>query len=278
MGRLSSPFELMKDHYQVVVVGSGYGGSIVASRLAEAGPELQVDMPEFHLGSRTGLYQVVVNPDVNVFKGCGLGGTSLVNANVAIEPEPRVFDQPAWPDEIRTEAADAGSLLARCYGRARRMLGSNEYPGSTPDLNKLRALKASAEAMSAPLRRPLINVTFEDGVSQGGVRQSACVRCGDCVTGCNHGAKNTTLMNYLPDAVRHGAVIFTTCGVRHVSREGDRWAVWYQRLDTGQEAFTEAPLRLGADIVVLPGGALGSTEILLRSLRRGLRLSDRLGT
>src|SRR5215472_15360426 len=110
MGRLSSPFELMKDHYQVVVVGSGYGGSIVASRLARAGQEvcvleqgrefqpgeypstlaaataeLQVDMPEFHLGSRTGLYQVVVNPDINVFKGCGLGGTSLVNANVAIE-------------------------------------------------------------------------------------------------------------------------------------------------------------------------------------------------
>src|SRR5215472_16331199 len=104
VGRLASPFELMKDRYRVVVVGSGYGGSIVASRLAragqevcvleqgrelqpgeypttlaEAGPELQVDMPEFHLGSRTGLYQVVVNPDVNVFKGCGLGGTSLVN-------------------------------------------------------------------------------------------------------------------------------------------------------------------------------------------------------
>src|SRR5260221_1358884 len=251
----------MGDHYEVVVVGSGYGGAIAASRLAragrqvcvleqgkefqpgeypntllEAGAELQVDLPEYHLGSRTGLYDLRVNPDINVFKGCGLGGTSLVNANVAIRAEPRVFEEPAWPAEVTADASRAGGLLEAAYQRATEMLGSNPYPGDPADLHKLLALGTSGGSMAANFYRPQINVTFADRVSGGGVAQSACTRCGDCVTGCNYSAKNTTLMNYLPDAVRHGAVIFTKCAVDHVSRAGDGWLVHYQRLDPGEEA------------------------------------------
>lgn len=82
------------------------------------------------------------------------------------------------------------------------MLGSNPFPDGqegVPVLPKLEALKASAAAMGKPITCPPINVTFKDGVSASGVPQSACTHCGDCVSGCNVGAKNTTLMNYLPD-------------------------------------------------------------------------------
>src|SRR5215831_13527943 len=114
MARLSSPLNQIKDHYEVVVIGSGYGGSIAASRMARAGRkvcllergkefqpgeypdtepqvlrQLQTDLPEGHIGSHLGLYDFRINKEVNVFLGCGLGGTSLVNANVALKAEPR---------------------------------------------------------------------------------------------------------------------------------------------------------------------------------------------
>src|SRR5271166_4074090 len=119
MNRLSSPVENLKEHYTVVVVGSGYGGGIAASRLARAGqqvcvlergrefqpgeypdtlPEVlsqaQIDTPLGHTGSSTGLYDFRANDDINVFMGCGLGGTSLVNANVSLSADPRVFQDP----------------------------------------------------------------------------------------------------------------------------------------------------------------------------------------
>src|SRR6185503_18661563 len=118
MARLSSPIEQLKSHYQIVVIGSGYGGGITASRMARAGQEVcilergkefqpgdfdkdrkmtkpgeypdaldkalgevQIDLPQRHTGPRTALYDMRVNDELSVFVGCGLGGTSLVNAN-----------------------------------------------------------------------------------------------------------------------------------------------------------------------------------------------------
>ena len=127
MARLASPIETLKEHYAVVVIGSGYGAAIAASRLARAGKqvcvlergrefqpgeypnrspqalaEMQSHTPDCpQIGSRTGLYDFHIHPDINVFVGCGLGGTSLVNANVALRAEPRVFDDPRWPRELR---------------------------------------------------------------------------------------------------------------------------------------------------------------------------------
>src|SRR5688572_33193255 len=125
MNRLSSSIADIKDHYTVVVIGSGYGGSIAASRFARAGQkvcllergreiqpgeyprtlpeaakEMQTDLPEKHIGPRTGLYDLHVNKDINVFVGGGLGGTSLVNASVASLAENAIFEDPRWPTEI----------------------------------------------------------------------------------------------------------------------------------------------------------------------------------
>jgi cholesterol oxidase len=303
--RLSSDIESIDAEYDIIVVGSGYGGSIMASRLARAGlkvcllergrerhpgeypntvleaaEDVQMNIPEVgHEGSRTGMFDLHINKDISVVVGCGLGGTSLINANVAIRAEPRVFEDPRWPKELRDEIAlSGGKSVEALYARVEEMLSSRPYPESYPALAKMDALKRSADAMGQPFRRLNINVTFEDGINAAGVPQKACVNCGDCVTGCNYSAKNTVLMNYLPDAKRHGASIFVEAGVRHVERRGDgKWNVHYQVLDTGREAFDAPTLVVTGKVVVLAGGTLGSTEILLRSRERGLPISDQIG-
>jgi cholesterol oxidase len=302
MSRLSSSIDKIKPHYEVVVVGSGYGGGIAASRLARAGRqvcvlergkefqpgeypnkeseaqrELQVDLPEAHVGSRTGLYDIRANDNINVVLGCGLGGTSLVNANVSLKAEPRVFDDSHWPKALRD---DLETLLNDGYQRAEEMLKPTPYPDTYPSLHKLEALQKSAEYMNERFYRPPINVTFVEppnSINHVGVEQHKCTCCGDCVSGCNFGAKNTVLMNYLPDAKNHGAEIYTQASVRFLERKDGRWAVHYQLLDSGREKFNAPTLFVTADIVILSAGTLGSTEILLRSAARGLPLSGHLG-
>jgi cholesterol oxidase len=289
----------LKPHYTVVVVGSGYGGAIAASRLARAGQsvcllergrefqpgdypdtlaearrEFQVDAPSALVGSRTGLYDFCLNEDIHVFMGCGLGGTSLVNANVSLRADPRVFQDPRWPAAFRVDT----ERLEDGYRRAEEMLKPATYPETAPALPKLEGLRAAAGALKQPFRRPPINVNFAvDGPNHVGVTQHPCTLCGDCVSGCNHGAKNTVLMNYLPDAKNHGAEIFTQVAVRHLERRDGRWLVHYQLLESGRERFAAPTLFVSADIVILAAGALGSTEILLRSKAAGLPLSDCVG-
>jgi cholesterol oxidase len=299
MSRLSSPIEIIEAHYDVVVIGSGYGASIAASRMARAGrrvcvlergkefqpgeypdtepeaiAEMQADLTDGRLGSRIGLYDLRVNPDINVFVGCGLGGTSLVNANVSLRAEPRVFEDSCWPQALRD---DLHSSLEEGYRRAEEMLKPVSYPDNFPALAKLRALEKSAEHLRANCYRTPINVTFEDGVNHVGVEQHKCALCGDCVSGCNYSAKNTLIMNYLPDAKNHGAAIFTQVSVQRIERQDDRWLVYYQLLESGRESFDAPTLFVSADIVILGAGSLGSTEILLRSGQRGLSLSKQLG-
>lgn len=299
MHPISSPIEDIRDSYQVVIVGSGYGGAIAASRLARAGQEicllergrewlpgeypntqpeflseLQLDTENGHIGSRTGLYDMRINSGINVFQGCGLGGTSLVNANVSIQADPRVFEDPAWPKALRD---DVGDRVNDGRKRALEMLGAKPYPEEFPKLAKLEALEQSSRLTGGRFYRPSINVTFEDGPNQVGVEQKACVNCGDCMTGCNHSAKNTLLMNYLPDAWNHGATIFTRVGVRHIEKKGSKWLVHYQLLESGREQFNSPTMVVKADMVILGAGALGSTEILLRSGIAGLPLSEHLG-
>ena len=312
MPRLSLPVDQIQNHYEVVVVGSGYGGGIAASRMARAGRkvcvlergkefqpgeypntelealgETQTHLPDgTHLGDRTGLYDLHCNQDIDVVVGCGLGGTSQLNANVSLEAEPRVFDDPRWPAEV---VKDLPTLVKKGYDLAREMLKPTVYPtgeprsgaGTWPVLPKLAALEASSKVLlgdhSGTFYRTPINVTFEDKINHVGVEQKACTLCGDCCSGCNYGAKNTIIMNYLPDAVNHGAEIYTRTDVRFVEKVGGKWLVHYQLLDSGREKFDAPTLIVSADVVFLSAGTLGSTEILLRSQANGLPMSNMLG-
>lgn len=305
---LSSPGGRLESSYDVVVIGSGYGGAIAASRFARAGQSVCVlerglerhpgDFPETlssgardtqiltrsrHLGSRTALFDLRLDDEANVLVGCGLGGTSLINANVALRPRPDVLADPRWPAAIRASGA-----LDSYFELAEQWLGSNTYPESEPSLPKLETLGQIADALDAPLQRAPINVTFGDSpaINPSGVTMSACNGCGNCVAGCNVGAKNTVLMNYLPDAVRHGAEIFTSRSVQTVlpvsdpnaaDHDGGDWEVTFEIVGSGRRKFGAGNESVRAQLVVLAAGTLGSTEILLRSTAAGLPTSDALG-
>ncbi len=297
MPRLASPVAQIKAHYDVLVIGSGYGGGIAASRLARAGRrvcviergreirpgeyprtetellgEVQMDAPIKHFGSPSGLFDIRFNRDINVVVGCGLGGTSLINAAIALRPDPGLFTDPCWPAEIRNAS------LEPWFARAEAMLRPAVYPDTYPRLHKPAALAQSARHLNEPCVPAPLLINFEefaDGVNHAGAVQGPCVGCGDCVSGCNYAAKNTVLMNYLPDAVRHGAEIYTGLSARRVERDGEHWQVHAAYTDAAGAAST---LRLRADIVVLAAGALGSTEILLRSRQSGLTFSPALGS
>src|SRR6266545_1003228 len=140
--------QLKETVWDVVVIGSGYGAGVCAARLAEAGAKVcvlergrefsvsagapfpahqdeiggnvQIDGVPFKREHRLGLFNFHIGRDLDVLVGCGLGGTSLINASISVHPDPRVFALPAWPTTIRAEAAEG--VLDTYFDRARRVL------------------------------------------------------------------------------------------------------------------------------------------------------------
>lgn len=295
MPRLGRSVAEIRREYDAVVVGSGYGGGVAASRLARMGfkvavlergreylpgefptnllsaqSETQVSGAGKRIGARTALFDIRMGRDVHVVVGCGLGGTSLINANVCLNPDPLVFEDDVWPDTLR-----ADHWLNVGFHRARRMLAPEPLPASSNPL-KLQALETAAKAFGRRAERVPLHVSFAERVNAAGVLQAACTQCGDCMGGCNVGAKTTVHSTYLADAANHGAEIFTHALVRAVEAGSEgRWRVVYARQDASDATV---PVRsVSASLVVVAAGTLGSSEILLRSRERGLAVSDRLG-
>ena len=276
--------------WDAVVIGSGYGAGACAARLAQAGARVcilergrewdrfpndpdsirnnvQIDHPDFVRQHRLGLYNFHLNDDLDVLVGCGLGGTSLINASVTIRPDDRVFDSNEWPAAIRN------SSLEPYYRRAWDVLGPTPYPASRPVPRKLAAME------SVGARRLDVNVHFDAaGFNNVGVHQEPCTGCGDCITGCNQRAKKTLCFTYLPLAKAAGARIFVQCDVDHLERAADgTFAIYYQRVARGDEASGEGLRRVRARRVIVAAGVMGSTGILLRSQALGLSISPALG-
>ncbi len=294
---LSKDWKLRKQHYDFVIIGSGYGGAITAARITAATPKQSVcilergrewevgkfpdDLGEVAQNARnwanpTGLYEFLAFPDISILKGCGLGGTSLINANVAIRPDEETFRQSAWPRSIKR------STLDRFYDLAIDTLAAAPHPRSEPDkdncLLKVKGLDRRAREFGQRaygLNIAVNHQTFKDGLNKHGVPQKPCTDCGDCVTGCNVGAKNTLAMNYLPIAANNGADIFTRTEVRRLEKLATGgWRVHGRRFSgLFPDKFT-----IDARNVILAAGSLGTPEILLRSEQEGLALSPKVGT
>jgi cholesterol oxidase len=292
MTSLARKLDHLKPSYDVVVVGSGYGGGVAALRLARAGKqvavlergrefptgtfpgrfpdlrrEMQLTGARMRMGPKTGLYDVRLGEDMHILVGCGLGGGSLINAGVALRPDARVFRDPVWPDQIVEDG-----LIDEGYARAARSLRPARDPHAAAT-SKYQALRLAGEVLGQACAPAPICVSFEDTINFAGIAQPACTRCGDCCGGCNIGAKNTVALTYLPAAARHGAEIFTHTKVRHLAKGRDGcWMVTCERQDGDFP-----PFNVSAEMVVLAAGTLGSTEILLRSRQHGLAVSQRLG-
>jgi cholesterol oxidase len=221
-----------------------------------------------HVGSvdRDGEHKRPAATDVLV--GSGLGGTSLINANVAEEPSEHVFKKPAWPAYFR----DTPNPLAAEFDAVREYLGITRHTGSSAgEFPKYRALCQLGESLGAAARPACIAITTGSERNKVGVQQNPCTDCGNCVTGCNVGAKNTLDRNLLPLAKSRGANFYTGATVHTIEplKNGAyRWLVNVHATVQPPEGKKPDIYQILAHNVILAAGTLGSTEILLRSESR----------
>ncbi|MER5539583.1 GMC family oxidoreductase [Streptomyces mirabilis] len=296
--------------YDVVVVGSGFGGSVTALRLTEKGyrvgvleagrrftpdslPKNSWDVKSYLWAPRLGLYGIQrIHPlgNVMVMAGAGVGGGSLNYANTLYEPPKPFFDDPQWKHITDWEAE-----LKPYYDQARRMLGVRLNPTMTPaDVH----LKATAQRMGAgdTFHMAPVGVFFGDGQDADGTQKArpgekvsdpyfggagparkACTECGECMTGCRHGAKNTLNENYLYLAEKAGAIVHPMTTVVSIT-DDPQGGYTVRTLPTDRRRKSEGRT-FKTRQVVIAAGTYG-TQSLLHRMKTGGQLpfvSEKLG-
>ncbi|MFS3127988.1 FAD-dependent oxidoreductase [Nocardioides sp. Bht2] len=287
----------MSNHYDVLIIGSGFGGSVSALRLTEKGYRVGVleagrrfaddELPTSSWKARDylwapalgckGILRTTLLKDVLILSGAGVGGGSLVYANTLYEPSAAFYADPHW-----AHITDWADELAPAYDQAKRMLGATTYPRTSPSdevMQEVAARMGVAESYHPTEVGVLFGERPGDQVADpffggAGPARSTCTDCGECMTGCRHGAKNTLVKNYLYLAERAGAQVHAESTVTDVRlRSGGGYTVSVRR--TGgirRTTFT-------ADQVIFSAAALGTQRLLHRLRDRGSlpSISPRLG-
>ena len=285
--------------YDVLIVGSGFGGSVTALRLVEKGYRVGIleagrrfadadfaktswDLKRFLWAPKLGCFgiqRIHLLHDVLILAGAGVGGGSLNYANTLYKPPAPFFEDGQW-----AHITDWNDELSPFYDQARRMLGVVQNPHMTPADEIVKSVAADMGVGDTFIQTPVGVYFGEPGRTVadpyfGGVGpdRTGCIECGECMTGCRHGAKNTLLKNYLGLAERAGAEIVpltTVTGLRQASDgtwdvDTERTGAWKRK---NRRTYT-------AGHVVLAAGTWGTQHLLHHLKDTGAlpELSDRLG-
>ncbi len=317
-GRLASPIrelfltaeEPERIHFGIVVIGSGYGASIAAAKLSqrlrndyricilERGKEwvpgtFPDTFADVSKNARTilagptkgqviqplGLFNTMMNDEVNILSGNGLGGGSLVNASIALRPHSEVFQQERWPEALRSV-----EVLGPYFDQVAQAMSLSRTPfDQTP---KVRSRRLAAERMSCNpsfFDRSNISVMYdyrhldEQMRNPQGMIQRPCTLCGDCINGCNIGAKNTLAMNYLPVARHNGTEMFTQVEVNSIEKRPGYYRIHMTYIDDQHDKITRHPISINSQMVVVGAGSPSSAAILLESQTEQFQFSPKLG-
>jgi cholesterol oxidase len=279
----------MMASYDAIVVGSGFGGGIAACRMAEAGasvcvlergrrfgrddfverPEQAAELLWHRSANPGGMYDVRLMRDIVVITAAGVGGGSLVYANVQLRAPAAVFET-GWPAAITRPGLDPW------YDKTEEALDPQTTP-DTPALDKVRAFAAAgAHAGKDAIRLPLaVHFGAARANPFSGLPQGGCENLGRCDIGCPVHAKNTVDITYLARAEQHGAEIrplHLVTAIEPPRAPGGHWRLSFEHLGEGRDGSVEAPL------VILAAGTLGTPRLLLTNRRRLPGLSPALGT
>jgi cholesterol oxidase len=293
----------MKEVYDVVVVGSGFGGAINACRLAQAGRSVCIlergkrwgkkDFPRttgqvarsFWNYKDLGMLDYRAFENIDVIQASGVGGGSLVYFNVHIRTPKEIFEDSRWPVGVKRD------VLNPYYDKARDMLEARQLtpPADYQMPARTEAFFAAAKAASRkPELMEICVYTGPEKVNRQGIVQDGCVYCGNCMLGCHVHAKNTLDLNYIPLAEKNGAEVYPLHEVEKIEPiepvESNGYRVHFRQFDlqvAESQPLTESGARFhrrnaspeqnsqpGSVVgrkVIISAGSLGSTEILLRS-------------